>query len=125
MAGAGVPDNRRDMRFGAQVNENERRVFEWMKKLGAIRKAHPALRHGSRRTLIADANSYAFLRAQLNDRLAFVVNRGEAPVHLKLNVAPEMRDGGYTDALSGTKVKVANGELAVEVPPRAAMFITR
>ena len=125
MSGAADPDNRRDMRFGDQVNERERQVLDGMRKLGAIRRAHPSLRHGSRRTLIADANSYGFVRAYLDDRLVFVVNRSEAPTELKLTVAPEMSDGDYVDALGGTKASVVNGDLELEVPARRAMFITR
>jgi glycosidase len=125
MTGAGDPDNRRDMRFGDQLNENERRVLEGMRKLGAIRKAHSALRYGSRRTLLADANSYAFVRAHLDDRVVFVLNRSDAPAHLSLNVAPEMSDGDYVDALGGGKVKITDGQLEADVPPRTAMFVTR
>jgi glycosidase len=125
MTGAGDPDNRRDMRFGDQVNSDERGVLDDMRKLGAIRKAHPALRYGSRRTLASDANTYAFVRAHLADRVVFVANRADAPAHVKLSVAPEMGDGDYADALSGTKAKITNGDLELDVPARTAMFIAR
>ncbi|HEY0368006.1 MAG TPA: alpha-amylase family glycosyl hydrolase [Chthoniobacterales bacterium] len=125
MTGAGDPDNRRDMRFADQVNADERGVLEDMRKLGAIRKAHPALRYGSRRTLVSDANRYAFVRAHLEDRVAFMLNRADEPTRINVTVAPEMNDGDYNDALSGTKVTIANGDLEIDVPARTAMFITR
>jgi len=53
------------------------------------------------------------------------VNRADAPTHVKLNVAPEMTDGDYADALSGTKAKIADGALELDVPARTAMFIAR
>jgi len=62
MTGAGDPDNRRDMRFGDKVSADEQRVLENFKKLGAIRRENPALRYGSRRTVQADHDIYAFVR---------------------------------------------------------------
>jgi glycosidase len=125
MSGAGDPDNRRDMRFGDAVTPDERAVLDDMKKLGAIRKAHPALRYGSRRTLLTDASNYAFVRAHLEDRVVFIVNRGTNVARLSLHVAPELADGDYIDALSGAPIEVAHEHLLVDVPARTAMFVTR
>src|SRR6202011_2427810 len=61
MTGAGDPDNRRDMRFGDQISADEKRILENFRKLGALRRAHPALRYGSRRTLTGGHGGYAFV----------------------------------------------------------------
>src|SRR5207302_856836 len=82
MTGAGDPDNRRDMRFGDQLSADEKRVFENFKKLGAIRRAHSALRYGSRRTLAADHDLYAFVRAHLNERADSISSQDD---HLSLS----------------------------------------
>src|SRR5205823_6091929 len=106
MTGAGDPDNRRDMRFGDQISADEQRVLENFKKLGAIRRDHPALRYGSRRSLWADHDVYAFARAHLTDRIVVALNRGKSEAKLDLNVSPELSDGDYADALGGSKVEV-------------------
>lgn len=125
MTGAGDPDNRRDMRFGDQVAPEEKGVFENFQKLGALRKAHPALRYGSRRTLVADQDLYAFVRAHLDDRVVAVFNRGKSEAKAELLVNPEMADGDYTEALSGKTVIVKDGKLEVSLPAQTAAFVTK
>lgn len=125
MTGAGDPDNRRDMRFGDQVSADEQRVLENFKKLGAIRRDHPALRYGSRRSLRADHDVYVFIRAHLNDRIVVALNRGKTEAKLELNVAPELPDGNYIDALNGTNVEVRDSKLRMSVPAQTAAFVCR
>ena len=125
MTGAGHPDNRRNMRFGDQLSADEKRVLENFKKLGAIRRAHPALRYGSRRTLAADHDLYAFVRAHLNDRVAVVFNRAKSAAKVDTTVAPETEDVDYADALSGKQLEVKNGKLEFNLPAQTAALITK
>lgn len=125
MTGAGDPDNRRDMRFGDQVAPEERRVIENFKKLGAIRREHPALRYGSRRTVLETADQYAFVRAHLDDRVVVIFNRAKSDAKIDINVAPELSDGDYIDALSGKKISVQSGKLDFELPGQTAAFVTK
>jgi glycosidase len=125
MTGAGDPDNRRDMRFGDKVSTDEKGVEDNFAKLGALRRQHPALRYGSRRTLSADHDLYAFVRAHLDDRVVVVLNRGTSDAKVDLSVGPELADGDYTDALSGTKVSVKEGKLQTTLPAQTAAFITK
>src|SRR5581483_3198697 len=97
MTGAGDPDNRRDMRFGDQLSPDEQHVLENFKKLGAVRRAHPALRCGSRRTVQCDGDVYAFVRAYLGDRVTVVFNRGKTEAKIDIDVSPEMSDGDYNN----------------------------
>ncbi|MDB6148362.1 MAG: hypothetical protein JWO45_2026, partial [Spartobacteria bacterium] len=98
MTGAGDPDNRRDMRFGDALSADEKRVLANFEKLGGIRRAHPALRYGSRRTVALDADVYAFVRAHLDDRVVAVFNRSKKESKIDMHVAPELADGDYVDA---------------------------
>ncbi|MEY2546952.1 MAG: hypothetical protein QOG48_2069 [Verrucomicrobiota bacterium] len=120
MTGAGDPDNRRDMRFGDQLSPNEQRVLENFKKLGAIRKAHPALRGGSRRTVQCDHDVYAFVRAYLDDRVAVIFNRGKTEAKIDIEVSPEMGDGDYNDGFN-----IADGRLQGTIPAQTARFIAK
>jgi glycosidase len=125
MTGAGDPDNRRDMRFGDQVSADEKRVLENFKKLGALRRQHPALRYGSRRTVEVDHDLYAFVRAHLDDRVAVIFNRGKTDAKIDISVAPELADGDYVEMLSGKKVSVKNGKLEFDLPAQTAAFVTK
>jgi glycosidase len=125
MTGAGDPDNRRDMRFGDQVSSDEKRVLENFKKLGAIRRQHPALRCGSRRTVLETPDQYAFVRAHLDDRIAVVFNRGKSEAKIDIDVSPELSDGDYLDALNGGRVQVKDGKLNFTLSPQTAAFIVK
>ncbi|MEI8342131.1 MAG: alpha-glucosidase C-terminal domain-containing protein, partial [Verrucomicrobiota bacterium] len=115
----------RDMRLGKDVTDPEKGVLENFQKLSKFRHKHPALRYGSRRTLTAGKDVFAFVRAQLDDRVLCVFNRGDKTEALTVKVAPELADGDYTDALSGKKWTVKNGEVALSIPPRTAQMIAR
>ena len=125
MTGAGDPDNRRDMRFGDQVSAEEKRVLEKFRKLGALRRAHPALRYGSRRVLAVERDFYAFARAHLEDRVIALFNRGQKEVSVDLAVSPELVDGNYVDSLSGAPVSVKDGKLVFKLGPQTAAFVTK
>ncbi len=125
MTGAGDPDNRRDMRFRDKVSGDERTVLTNFARLGGIRKSHPALRYGSRRTVLAENDRYAFVRAYFGDRVAVIFNRAAGAATFDLKVEPEMQDGDYIEALSGRKVTVKDGILHLDMPAQAAAFVTR
>ena len=72
-----------------------------------------------------DHDVYAFVRAHLDDRVAVVLNRGKTEAQIDINVAPELSDGDYTDALSGKKISVGNGKLNFTLPAQSAAFITK
>ncbi len=88
MTGAGDPDNRRPMRFGEEVTATEREVLEHFRKAAKARAAHPALRYGSRRTLLAGADELVFVRAWLDDRLLCAFNRSASPLQKALKLRP-------------------------------------
>jgi cyclomaltodextrinase len=125
MTGAGDPDNRRDMRFGNDVTPDEQRVLNNFEKLGAIRRRHAALRYGSRRTLQTDHDVYAFVRAHLADRVLVIFNRAKTAAKLDLNVAPELADGDYVDALNGGVAQVREGKISISIPGQSATLVTR
>jgi hypothetical protein len=113
------------MRYGDQLSVDEKRVVTNFEKLGAIRRMHPALRYGSRRTVAVDQDLYAFVRAHLDDRVAVIFNRAKSPAKVDVTVAPEMEDGDYIDALSGNTVVVKQGALEFTIPAQTAAFVTK
>jgi glycosidase len=125
MTGAGDPDNRRDMRFDDKVSSDEKRVLENLQKLGALRRQHPALRYGSRRTLSAEHDLYAFARAHLEDRVVAIFNRAKDEAKIDLDVSPELADGDYADVLTGKSIEVKEGRMRFTLPGRTAAFVTK
>lgn len=125
LTGAADPDNRRMMRFGEELSDAERDVMEHWKAAVAVRHAHPALRHGSRRTLLAERDRYAFVRAHLADRVVAIFNRAATPQAFELRVAPEVEDGDYVDLLSGRPARVAGGVLRVTLDGHSSAIVGR
>ncbi|MSP15550.1 MAG: hypothetical protein EXR73_02865 [Myxococcales bacterium] len=77
LAGAGDPDNRRPMPWGA-VSADQERLRERLGRLAAARAAHPALRRGARRVLAVTADTYVFEATHDGDRVIVALNRGDS-----------------------------------------------
>jgi len=86
MTGASDPDNRRMMRFGDGLNQNEKQTFKDVSKLVHIRDDHPALRYGDFLTLQTDKNIYAYLRSDMNERILVILNKYEQRQEVDLAV---------------------------------------
>ncbi|OIP35250.1 MAG: hypothetical protein AUK47_16925 [Deltaproteobacteria bacterium CG2_30_63_29] len=56
MQGAGDPDNRLPMLFGASLSLEQQETLEHVRALGLVRQAHEALRRGVRQQLQMDAD---------------------------------------------------------------------
>lgn len=123
LTGAGDPDNRRMMPSDAQLDAGQKSVRSHFSAAANFRAAHPALRYGSRRLLVADRDRYAFVRRHLDDVVLAAWNRGSTPARFEAGVAPEMADGTYRDALSGQVIEVVSGRATFELAPaRSALF---
>ncbi|NBC15873.1 MAG: hypothetical protein GVY18_01005, partial [Bacteroidetes bacterium] len=79
MTGAADPDNRRPMRFGADVTPVEKDHFAQVRDLVHLRRTHPALRYGDFHTLQADEAVYAYVRSSPTERVLVVLNKSETP----------------------------------------------
>lgn len=125
MTGAADPDNRRMMRFGDALSPAERDVLDHCRLVTAIRKAHPALRYGSRRAILAERDRYAFVRAFWDDRVVVAFNRSDTSMDLELSVGPEFVDGMYRDELTGRAIEVKNGVLKLTLFAHTSAVISR
>jgi glycosidase len=125
LTGAGDPDNRRMMPLEAELNGAQKSVRTHFAKVAKLRHAHPALRYGSRRALIAEGDRYAFVRRHLGDAVLCAWNRGKTPAEFKVETAPELPDGTYTDALSGLEIEIEGGEVEFELPPLSSAFFVK
>ncbi len=99
LAGAGDPDNRREMVFDGWTPVQQS-VYDHIGALAAARKAHPSLRNGSYKTLLADGALLVFERSGGGETAIVALNRsGVAQTAMLAGVS-----GSWTDALSGEVV---------------------
>jgi len=125
MTGAQDPDNRRMFPDLKKLSPEEKRVQDHVAKLNAIRTAHPAIRYGSRRCLVAGKETYGVARAYLQDRVLIIYNRSDQAVELTLEVSPEFSDGSLTDHLGSLKnVAVKKGKTSLRLPPLSSHILT-
>ncbi len=119
MPGAADPDNRRPMRFGAELNTREQRLLNHVRTVGHLRGSHRGLQRGVRRSLLTDGDGYVYARGAGADVAIVALNRGTTAraVTVRLPADLGVTDGTVLrDALGGSSVTVTVG--AIEVPLR-------
>ena len=129
MAGGDDPDNRRDFPGGWTEDTNsafaeagrtreQQEIFSYVRELLRIRREHAALRGGQLWHLASDENSYVFLRASAEERLAVAFNRADKTRDLKIPLqGTPMQDAESVSLLcGGGKAELAGGELHLSLP---------
>lgn len=114
MHGAKDPDNRQAMPWGEATASND--MLGFMKKLIAVRKAHPALRGGETKTLMRhnQFRQFAYLRADKGEKLVVALNSGAEARNLAIEVKADFADGAvFQDLIGGKKFTVVGGKLNV------------
>ena len=82
MSGAADPDNRRMMRFGAQLSAPEKQQLNQVKKLIHLHRKHSALRRGDFKTLYAEGDSWLYTRGDVFERLLVAINKSAQPKYI-------------------------------------------
>jgi glycosidase len=116
LPGAGDPDNRRFMKWpelGDKLSEHQLALQTLIKKLGAIRRDHPALWRGNRTKLSVTDDTYSYAMSDGQEIVYVALNRGDT-----------------TGAVGGMPVKgrdlVTGATLAgpqINLPPRSARIV--
>ena len=115
LAGAGDPDNRRFMDWNtAGYNAGQQLLLDRHKKLGTARKAHSALRRGTRTTLTLTDDTWAYKMVDGSDVVYVVLNRSDSAKSVG-----GLPTGSFSDALSGETVSGPT----VSVPARSARLM--
>ncbi len=119
------PDNRRCMPWDESAWDQEIRAA--YKRLIALRRTAPALRHGGFQMLHAQGNLLAYMRQSAEQRLLIIAHRGEtALAEISLPVWPgSIADSTrLTDLHSGAIYTVTDGQITLrDLPPNAALVL--
>jgi glycosidase len=135
LAGDDDPDNRRDFPGGFPNDPRnaftkggrkleEQRMYEWTRDWIALRREHPAIRHGRTIDLVYTDDVYIFARRTLDETVVVAVNRAATPQKTTIPLAMiEMGDGAQLIPLlvAKTRVRATGGNLTFDVPPRTAV----
>jgi glycosidase len=115
MPGGGDPDNRRFMQWSGH-SAGQQGLFDHIKRLIEIRKDHVATRRGTRTTLSADFDTFAYSVAFGGDTVWVALNRGDTAASVG-----GLPDGDFVDELTGETV---SGPSPM-VPGRSARVLVR
>jgi glycosidase len=114
MAGAGDPDNRRFMQWSG-YSANQTFLRDRIAGLAKARKAHVALRRGTRQGLGVSQDAMTFKMTAPGDTVFVALNRGDGA-----QTAPGLPAGDYTDAVTGEKVHAP-----LQLAPRTAVVLVQ
>ncbi|MCW5937544.1 MAG: alpha amylase N-terminal ig-like domain-containing protein [Fimbriimonadaceae bacterium] len=116
MEGGADPQNRRGMRWDLATPDNP--YLSLYRKLGKIRRETPALQSGDPSLLEANDEEawLAFARTYGDERAVVVVNRGESPARVKLDLPESLMSAGFYDLLNERAAAIEGGALRLEVP---------
>jgi neopullulanase len=125
--GANDPDNRRFMRFGAELNAREAALLAKVRAIGKARATHPGLMRGSRRTLLASGDLYVYARGAGPNLALIVLNRGAGSANVNVPIPADLglQGAALKDAITGTTVDVSSGTLSFTLGARSAAVLLR
>ncbi len=125
LRGGRDPDCRRAMPWDPAQWDIE--LFDFFKKVIAIRHVHPALRRGDYQQLYADASLgvYAFLRQTAEERIVVVLNNRDVPYPPQVPVQGHLVEGTkLRGLLHGDEYVVQQETLrGPELPPRSGAIL--
>lgn len=123
MTGASDPDNRRMMRFGNDLNENEKEMLKIVSEIVKIRKNNCALRYGDYYTLHADKNIFAYCRSDFYQRIIVVLNKSEKEQDVDINIPSFYNSIALKNLADNSEVKIVNNKIHLSVKPRGWMIL--
>jgi len=130
LEGYSDPDNRKDMDFSRQGSD----LYNFVKRLIAIRKGSEALQYGTLTTLYCDQFVYAFLRHYGNEEKIVVINNGleEMPSPLSIAIATNtnlpsavkerLNNSTLTDVLTGQTYSLTDS-FAIALPGKGMAIL--
>jgi len=114
LAGGRDPDSRRVMPTPETLRPEQSTLLDFTRRLATARACLPALRRGERVPLMAESDTWAFMR-DVGDAgpVVVVAHRGTAPREVELGA--RVYPGAYRDLVSGESVVLdASGSLELE-----------
>ncbi len=121
LPGANDPDNRRMMRFGEQLDGNEKALLEVVSKVGNLRQNNMALLYGDTEVLHLSEKQMVFIRNYFDSKALVCINISQEPAQLDLQIGNEYNlDGlvsnfGQSFSQDGQSVSINLAPVSFEI----------
>lgn len=124
--GRGVPhEARAPMRWG---DDQDTDLLNFYRLLGRVRREHPTLWRGARKTLAVDRpeGTWAYTRRDADETLLVALNTGQGEAEISIPAdAAGLRDGARLRNLLGEEMYgVAGGRLMLRLPPLSGVLLS-
>ncbi|GAB4426604.1 MAG: glycoside hydrolase family 13 protein [Anaerolineales bacterium] len=101
-------------------------LFNYVRKLIALRKTYPSLRRGSFSRLYATDGVYASGRRQKDETIVTALNVSETARNVEIQVSELKQESAPAEIIfgeNGNKVQRSGDKLYLEIPPRSGLMI--
>ncbi len=119
MEGAGDPDNRKFMRFGAELNQYQQDTQAHFEKLTSARRTHSSFRRGSRTQLLLEPDGlvWAYALTDGADKAIVVFNRrtGSQSISIPLGATGIGDGASLREVIHETTATVSGGAVQVSL----------
>jgi len=113
MPGGNDPDSRRMMRFN-DLNDNEIKVRETVKKLTELRNSEMALIYGDFESLMVKDNAYVYCRTYFDDIVIVAMNKSGSPEKIIFALPDRFSDNNLL-AHFGSNIYLEDREVSIEL----------
>ena len=125
MTGAGEPDNCRPMRFGNDVTDFEKGVYEYISFLSQLRKNHPVLTENDLLTLFVSNECYIYLKSGFDEKMVVAINKFQNKKRVKFKFPFNIKDNSFLQNLSNGELNlIRDNECTLTLYPQKAEFYT-
>ncbi|MFL5319058.1 MAG: alpha-amylase family glycosyl hydrolase [Myxococcaceae bacterium] len=121
--GAGDPDNRRMMKFGAQLSSREAALLNQVQKIGSVRPKVKGLQTGARTTLLAETDLWVYQRDDASQPALVVIDREATDRSVTITLSGEfakLQPESFTDVLSGRTATLGGSSVTLPVTAHSA-----
>ncbi len=113
--GASDPDNRRMMRFGKDLVDDEKKMLSEVREIARLKSENSALNYGDFYPILVGNDIFAYIRSDFNQRILVVLNKNNSktqefeitlPSILKLGKGKDLRTNKISK-IDGNKLKIS------------------
>jgi neopullulanase len=99
-------------------------LLHQFREMIALRKAHPALRHGTYRTLLAEGSVCVVVRQTLAETIVAAFQAGDEPAQVTLELPELLTPAPMVQTIWGPSASIENGFARVKLPPLSACLFS-